>query len=219
LSGDWVPLAELTEGETLQGHTGPAIVLHLSLHQAAQPVYNLEIHGEHVYQVGELGVLVHNAGADDYDVRRYAPSSTAKPQLNILNPHFTRDPVRVLQNVTNQAVSDLAQNPSIARNLMSAGSYRHLVQGTNLAEASYGKAVERLAANIVKKDTMLSSILQHQSRPFRATPDFFGYEGYNLHLIDITTLKSIPSHLKRSYGPATNYVTHPGLPQGLVFPK
>ena len=59
--GDWVPLAELTEGETLQGHTGPAIVLHLSLHQAAQPVYNLEIHGEHVYQLGELGVLVHNA--------------------------------------------------------------------------------------------------------------------------------------------------------------
>ncbi|MFO0261964.1 MAG: hypothetical protein ACK53V_10080, partial [Planctomycetota bacterium] len=39
--GDWVPLAELTEGETLQGHTGPALVLHLSLHQAAQPVYNL----------------------------------------------------------------------------------------------------------------------------------------------------------------------------------
>ena len=63
--GDWVPLAELTEGETLQGHTGPAIVLHLALHQAAQPVYNVEIHGEHVYQVGELGVLVHNATSDD----------------------------------------------------------------------------------------------------------------------------------------------------------
>jgi hypothetical protein len=59
--GDWVPLGELTEGETLQGHSGAAIVLHLSLHQAAQPVYNLEVHGEHVYQVGELGVLVHNA--------------------------------------------------------------------------------------------------------------------------------------------------------------
>ncbi|MFM8570541.1 MAG: hypothetical protein ACKOAU_02985, partial [Pirellula sp.] len=24
-------------------------------------VYNIEVHGEHVYQVGELGVLVHNA--------------------------------------------------------------------------------------------------------------------------------------------------------------
>jgi len=72
--GDWVPLAELTEGETLQGHTGPALVLHLSLHQAAQPVYNLEIHGEHVYQVGELGVLVHNA-AEECKLLRNAPRS------------------------------------------------------------------------------------------------------------------------------------------------
>jgi hypothetical protein len=31
------------------------------LSRVAQPVYNLEVHGEHVYQVGELGVLVHNA--------------------------------------------------------------------------------------------------------------------------------------------------------------
>ena len=68
--GDWVPLAELTEGETLQGHTGPAIVLHLALHQAAQPVYNLEIHGEHVYQVGELGVLVHNNCAPSWSTTR-----------------------------------------------------------------------------------------------------------------------------------------------------
>ena len=129
------------------------------------------------------------------------------------------DPIGVLQNVTTQAVGELARNPSIARNLMSAGSYRNLVQRTSLAGASYGKAVERLAAEIVKNDSQLSSILQYQSRPFRATPDFFGYEGYNLNMIDITTAKSIPSHLKRAYGPATNYVTHPGLPQGLVFPK
>jgi hypothetical protein len=25
------------------------------------PVYNIEVHGEHVYQVGEFGLLVHNA--------------------------------------------------------------------------------------------------------------------------------------------------------------
>lgn len=102
---------------------------------------------------------------------------------------------------------------------MSAGSYRHLAQGAKSTDASYGKAVERLAADIVKKDAMLSGILQYQSSSFRTAPDFFGYEGYNLHLCEITTLKSIPNHLKRSYKPATNYVTHLGLPQGLVFPK
>jgi hypothetical protein len=56
-----VPLAELSEGETLQGSVGPAIVLSVSLSRVSQPVYNIEVHNEHVYQVGELGVLVHNA--------------------------------------------------------------------------------------------------------------------------------------------------------------
>jgi hypothetical protein len=35
--------------------------LSVSLPRVSQPVYNIEVHGEHVYQVGELGVLVHNA--------------------------------------------------------------------------------------------------------------------------------------------------------------
>jgi hypothetical protein len=58
---EWVPLAELTEGETLQGLDGLAVVLSVTLSRVSQPVYNIEVHGEHVYQVGELGVLVHNS--------------------------------------------------------------------------------------------------------------------------------------------------------------
>jgi hypothetical protein len=59
----WVPLAELPDGETLQGLDGLAVVLSVSLSRVSQPVYNIEVHGEHVYQVGELGVVVHNAGS------------------------------------------------------------------------------------------------------------------------------------------------------------
>jgi hypothetical protein len=56
----WVPLAELADGETLQGLDGLAVVLGVSLSRVSQPVYNIEVHGEHVYQVGELGLVVHN---------------------------------------------------------------------------------------------------------------------------------------------------------------
>jgi hypothetical protein len=55
-----VQLAELTDGETLQGLDGLAVVLSVSLSRVSQPVYNIEVHGEHVHQVGELGVVVHN---------------------------------------------------------------------------------------------------------------------------------------------------------------
>ena len=102
---------------------------------------------------------------------------------------------------------------------MSPGSYRHLVEGTNLAPASYGKAVERLSARYVQADPELSQILSYQSRPFVSTPDFLGYEGYNLRTLDITTEAGKASHLARPYGPYTDYVTHPGLPPSLVFPR
>ena len=53
-------LAELLEGERLQVADGIATVLSVAITQRSIPVYNIEVHGEHVYQVGELGLLVHN---------------------------------------------------------------------------------------------------------------------------------------------------------------
>ncbi|XZE21002.1 polymorphic toxin-type HINT domain-containing protein [Pirellulaceae bacterium SH449] len=58
---DWVPLGELTEGETLQASDGIATVLSLALVTCSLPVYNIEVHREHVYEVGVLDLLVHNS--------------------------------------------------------------------------------------------------------------------------------------------------------------
>ena len=48
----------------------------VTLSRVIQPVYNDKVHGEHVYQVGDLGVLVHNAAGWDcsefLDLRRRA---------------------------------------------------------------------------------------------------------------------------------------------------
>ena len=71
---EWVPLAELAQGEGLCCDTesfglgfpsslspkASGLVLSVSLSRVSQPVYNIEVHGEHVYQVGELGLVVHN---------------------------------------------------------------------------------------------------------------------------------------------------------------
>lgn len=116
-------------------------------------------------------------------------------------------------------MADLAANPALARTLMSRGSYEHLVEGTSLASASYGKAVERLTARYVRTDPELSQILSYQSRPFVSTPDFFGYEGQNLRLLDITTEASRASHLARPYGAYTEFATYPSLPSNLVFAR
>ena len=59
--GDWVPLGEMEPGETLASATGPATLLSTTTTTRPTPVYNLEINRHHVYQVGNLAVLVHNS--------------------------------------------------------------------------------------------------------------------------------------------------------------
>ena len=39
------------------------LVLSVTLSRVSQPVYNIEVHGEHVYQDGEMGVVVHNVSS------------------------------------------------------------------------------------------------------------------------------------------------------------
>jgi hypothetical protein len=58
---DWIQLSELQEGEHLQAAYGIATVVSIAIVSTNVPVYNIEVHGEHVYQVGDLGVVVHNA--------------------------------------------------------------------------------------------------------------------------------------------------------------
>ena len=58
---EWVPLGRLLAGETLRAADGPAVVVSIAILNHLVPVYNIEVHGQHVYQVGQLGVLVHNA--------------------------------------------------------------------------------------------------------------------------------------------------------------
>jgi hypothetical protein len=57
---DWIQLSELQEGERLQAADGFAMVVSVAIVNTSVPVYNIEVHGEHVYQVGDIGLLVHN---------------------------------------------------------------------------------------------------------------------------------------------------------------
>ena len=56
----WVGLGELLPGEEVETRQGPLAVRTVEAVPGLQPVYNLEVHGEHVYEVTDVGVLVHN---------------------------------------------------------------------------------------------------------------------------------------------------------------
>jgi hypothetical protein len=73
----FVPAAELREGEQVESLTGPTHVASITPSDYSGPVYNLEINGEHVFRVGTKGLLAHNSCS------RTAPKS--KP-INLPSP-------------------------------------------------------------------------------------------------------------------------------------
>ena len=63
---DFIRADSLQPNETLPTTTGTTTVTSLIQVPGSTPVYNLEIHGTHVYHVGSSGVLVHNGDPDLY---------------------------------------------------------------------------------------------------------------------------------------------------------
>ncbi len=57
---DWVPLGELAIGERVYSNDAPLHLVERVSHNQPTDVYNIEVDCEHVYQVGDAGILVHN---------------------------------------------------------------------------------------------------------------------------------------------------------------
>jgi hypothetical protein len=58
---EWVPLSELRVGERARVLGGMRVVQSVTLRPGIEPVYNIEVEGDHCYRVGQQGLLVHNA--------------------------------------------------------------------------------------------------------------------------------------------------------------
>jgi hypothetical protein len=122
-----------------------------------------------------------------------------------------------MQALVDHAYAELTANPGFARYLIGDSNYANLVNGS-MAHVNWGNAVERLVGAYIVDTPALRGVLSYQSRPFLRTMDFFGFEGYNLLLFDVTTVPSGTAHTFRSYGMYTHYIYHPGLPGTLTFP-
>jgi hypothetical protein len=60
---EFLEAGKLRIGEHLDTPNGETTVVSLTPHAQPEPVYNIEVNGEHVYRVGEVGTLVHNSCA------------------------------------------------------------------------------------------------------------------------------------------------------------
>ncbi len=61
--GEWVSAIDLEIGETLATWDGTTVVESRTKREEPETVFNIEVEGDHVYRVGESGVLVHNVSS------------------------------------------------------------------------------------------------------------------------------------------------------------
>jgi len=59
----WVEAEELQPGDSLKSLNGLRQITNRHLDRSTERVYNIEVDGDHVYRIGESGLLVHNASA------------------------------------------------------------------------------------------------------------------------------------------------------------
>jgi hypothetical protein len=100
---DWVPLGELEQGEQLLAQAGPATVLSVTILNLPTAVYNIEVHGEHVYEVGVLGLLVHNVCPAPLPINRLAQHGS---RVHDQAMKITANAIKNLTVRTNQVIVD-----------------------------------------------------------------------------------------------------------------
>jgi hypothetical protein len=108
-----VPLAELAHGDDQDSAELPyGLGFSSSLPPPACCVYNIEVHGEHVYQVGELGLVVHNTYYDDIvdEARKLYPKKTIRSELHHVTPKYlggaTDGPVTLIDAAYHQLMAN-----------------------------------------------------------------------------------------------------------------
>ncbi|XZE21309.1 Hint domain-containing protein [Pirellulaceae bacterium SH449] len=105
---DWAELGDLEVGEHLWTEAGPIEISSTRLLSTGESVYNLEVHGHHIYQVSELGVLVHNANwLDKYRTRSVASTKKLRKEFNNSKraeflKNLAKDPKSVLRFTADQ---------------------------------------------------------------------------------------------------------------------
>ncbi len=73
---DWVPMEEWAAGDAVLGRDGWITVTSIEVRNESVPLYNIEVRGEHVYEVTEAAILVHNS--NDYGIAAGASVGSAQ---------------------------------------------------------------------------------------------------------------------------------------------
>jgi hypothetical protein len=168
--GDWVAVEELRAGERLQAKDGSTPrVLSLALRPETEPVFNIEVEGDHCYRVGQQGLLVHNQSApaltgDCTNISSFSNDQSTPFMLGVSPvghglPAYTRGPTRGVLVANNQQARLISGQTNPGRWLQQAGFG---------AQSWYH--VEGHAVSIMRQCCITQATLYINQKPCRVAP-------------------------------------------------
>ena len=155
------------------------------------------------------------------DWNAYFAEQDGTTNVEWANPASAVDTQALLTAKVAEAEAILLANPfeAAVRRILSIQQAESMVLGGRLAAASYGRAVEGVAAQLAEEDPLTNPYLVYVARThdlftgrFVTSPDFIGIEGNNLRALDVTTWSDVSSHRARGWVSAQDIVIQCGLP-------
>ncbi len=185
----WVELGALQPGEHVQGREGDLAIREVNPLPGFQPVYNLEVHGEHVYEVTHAGVLVHN--------------NTLCEQLLELRAKLAKGGISDADNLLLKRLEESLERASPGGHVFDAKAHQWFGQ------ASEGfKPTERQIEEWF-------NLLDHVGRSKNAFPDAVGGTETIAHLAKVDGKWFVVHYFKETGVLASAYMPHPDQLRGM----
>ncbi|QDT59587.1 hypothetical protein SV7mr_20960 [Stieleria bergensis] len=222
----FVQAGTLKSGERVRTYLGDhKQVISLRARPGPQEVYNLEVHAEHVYYVGEFGTLVHNAAGYNVDApsgaslgfdathrataayQRRGKAYLQRLQSRGITNETDATRIRalsILQRISNRQNRILQRNPDLLDDLLSDNQLRAIEdKGDWLKNMFYGSVLEKqMVARRIQRSPTLSSLYEHVgdlAGPNGMRVDFEGRGLFQGLEFDLTTELQFLTKL-RKYG-------------------
>jgi hypothetical protein len=161
---DFVPAGELRVGETLRNLNGDVRIESIEQLGTEERVYNLEIHGEHVFRVASSGLLVHNSSGaqgtgrggpyghlDDHPSVNSGKPFTQTQKQKILAENEARNGGQLLDDVTGQPLVRPQQHTLGKRPPDNEAQIDHVYPRSEGGPNTYSNADVRARIDNIKK--------------------------------------------------------------------
>jgi hypothetical protein len=167
----WVTLEEIQPGDILDGVSGPLVVSQVVPEPVVSDVYNIEVHGHHVYRITDDGILVHNNSSSGWNAANSGKAFTVDSRVVGQLADSRLGPLA--GKFTPQRLHDLVNSPTARRVFDSRTGNVNIIQeveGRLIRITVAGDKFKIISVGPIQERNILNLIENGGYVPIGATP-------------------------------------------------